>query len=237
MQEEVESTGRLLHPSYLLCVLLRRSVRHDNMSFSLRVRVGLPKRALVENKEEFAGLSDDALVLRFRATRDNRHFTALYQRYVRELFLRVSGVLRDHRAQATDLTQETFLKAYANIDSYRGGDFRAWLFRIGRNECVNYLRSARVRREVITDELPDWVTPQDARDDSESYSMETLSAINRLSAPQRICLKLWSEGYRFEEIAQLTNLPAGAVRSHIQNGKLRFGVLWKRERGLEGTRT
>ena len=42
----------------------------------------------------------------------------------------------------------------------------------------------------------------------------------------RVCLKLWSEGYRFEEIARLTDLPAGSVRSHIQNGKLRFGALW-----------
>lgn len=99
---------------------------------------------------ELTDLSDAALVLRFRATRDNLFFTVLYRRHLREVFLRIRQVLREHRVQATDLTQDTFLKAYSNIESYNGGDFRAWLLRIARNECLNYLQSARVRREVIT---------------------------------------------------------------------------------------
>jgi len=180
--------------------------------------------------EDIAGLTDDAVVLRFRVTRDNLFFTVLYRRHVREVFLRICQVLREHRVQATDLTQETFLKAYANINTYNGGDFRAWVLRIARNECLNYLQSARVRREVITDETPEPASAQAMGDGNSPYSLDTLAVINQLSAPQRVCIKLWSEGYRFEEIARLTNLPAGAVRSHIQNGKLRFGALW-------GTRT
>jgi RNA polymerase sigma-70 factor (ECF subfamily) len=184
----------------------------------------------VSQDSELTDLPDDALVLRFRAMRDNLFFTVLYRRHVREVFLRISRVLREHRVQATDLAQDTFLKAYANIDSYNGGDFRAWLLRIARNECLNYLQSARVRREVITDQTPEPALARWMGDGNAAYSLDTLAVINQLSAPQRVCIKLWSEGYRFEEIARLTNLPAGAVRSHIQNGKLRFGALW-------GTRT
>jgi RNA polymerase sigma-70 factor (ECF subfamily) len=184
----------------------------------------------VSQDNELTDLPDDTLVLRFRATRDNLFFTVLYRRHVREVFLRISRVLREHRVQVNDLTQDTFLKAYTNIDSYKGGDFRAWLLRIARNECLNYLQSARVRREVITDQTPEPASARWTGDSTASYSLDTLAVINQLSAPQRVCLKLWSEGYRFEEIARLTNLPAGAVRSHIQNGKLRFGTLW-------GTRT
>ena len=180
---------------------------------------------------ELTDLPDDALVLRFRAMRDNLFFTVLYRRHVREVFLRISRVLREHRVQATDLAQDTFLKAYANIDSYNGGDFRAWLLRIARNECLNYyLQSARVRREGITDQTSEPASARWMGGGNAAYSLDTLAVINQLSAPQRVCIKLWSEGYRFEEIARLTNLPAGAVRSHIQNGKLRFGALW-------GTRT
>lgn len=189
------------------------------------------------HNDDIAGLSDDAVVLRFRATRDNRWFTALYQRHVREVFYRTSRVLGEHRGLAIDLTQDTFLKAFSKIDSYHAGDFRAWLLRIARNECLNYLQSARVRHEVVTDQTPEPACLPEAGNGSEAYSMETLAIINRLSAPQRVCLKLWSEGYPFEEIARLTSLPASAVKSHIQNGKLRFGALWKRERGLEETRT
>ncbi len=98
--------------------------------------------------------------------------------------------------------------------------------RIARNECLNYLQSARVRREVITDQTPEPASALGIGDGHAPYSLDTLAVINRLSAPQRVCLKLWSEGYRFEEIARLTDLPAGSVRSHIQNGKLRFGALW-----------
>jgi hypothetical protein len=75
----------------------------------------------VFQNNELTDLPDDTLVLRFRATRDNGCFTLLYQRHLREVFLRISRVLREHRVQATDLTQDTFLKAYSNIDSYNGG--------------------------------------------------------------------------------------------------------------------
>src|SRR5215469_10752468 len=91
--------------------------------------------------------------------RDNRYFTLLYQRHAREVYRRIWGVLRGHASQVSDLTQETFLKAYSKIDTYGGGDFRAWLLRIARNEALNYLQSAQVRHEVYTDQAPDSPSP------------------------------------------------------------------------------
>jgi RNA polymerase sigma factor (sigma-70 family) len=60
------------------------------------------------------------------------------------------------RSQAEDAAQETFLKAFAQLKSFEGrGSMEGWLTRIATNTCLNMLRSAKRRPEVVTSDLSD----------------------------------------------------------------------------------
>lgn len=69
-------------------------------------------------------LADDECVRKFRETGDNKCFAELFVRHRKKVFFACRGFFLDHQ-RAEDATQETFLRAYAKIRSFQGGDFAA----------------------------------------------------------------------------------------------------------------
>src|SRR5579862_2826939 len=86
---------------------------------------------------------------------DREAFAFLVERYWDRLYRWLCHLTRDgHNAE--DLAQETFLKAFAALDSFRAGsNFRAWIFRIAHNNFVNQRRATRTNRQPFPLEWPD----------------------------------------------------------------------------------
>ena len=90
---------------------------------------------------------------------DSELFKSLYQEYQSFVYRRAYSMLGDS-VSAEDVTQNTFIKVYRNIHSFRGGEFRIWLFRIVTNACYDELRrrkllhacalSRLMRKQMIT---------------------------------------------------------------------------------------
>lgn len=123
---------------------------------------------------------------------------------------------------ADDLAQDTFVRAFERLGSWRGGSFRAWLFTIARNLAFeSFRRSERERRAVdglalFTD---DRSTPM-----PEVHDLEGLLA--RLGAVERECLVLalgW--GLTNAEIGAILELPVGTVKSHVHRARRRLGPI------------
>jgi RNA polymerase sigma-70 factor (ECF subfamily) len=92
-------------------------------------------------------LPDDRLVELVRAN-DRNAFEALMRRHNRRLFRVTRGVLRDNGA-AEDAVQETYLRAFTHLDSYRPtGKFGAWLMRVALNEALMMRR--RIRGDTVS---------------------------------------------------------------------------------------
>lgn len=90
-------------------------------------------------------LSDDELVLRFRAG-DEQAFAVLYERYVERIYGFIARLLRD-RDVAADVTQEVFVKALGGLRARTvQGSVRSWLFTIARNAAIDYQRRQRTWR-------------------------------------------------------------------------------------------
>src|SRR5262249_484500 len=97
---------------------------------------------------------EEHLLVRAAQEGDRRAFAALVERYWDRLYRWLYHLTHDCHA-AEDLTQETFLKAFAALDSFRAGtNFRAWLFRIGHNSFANQRRVAPRARPPIPEHLP-----------------------------------------------------------------------------------
>jgi RNA polymerase sigma-70 factor, ECF subfamily len=175
-------------------------------------------------------LDDEALVGRYRETREKNLFAELFRRHKRSVFLRCRVAVRN-TATAEDLTQQTFLQALEHVDQFQGGNFRAWLATIAKHLCVRHLRSAAVARETSSDSDLDELVGIDNRSNVQEDN-RVLTILKELSEPQRICLKLaYVDECRHKQIPALTGYSPNAVKSHIQNGARRFRNLWNERYG------
>ncbi len=187
------------------------------------------------------------LIERLRA-RDERAFNELVQTYGR----RVSGlVLRmlGNRAEAEDLTQEVFVQVFKAIGSFRGDSkLSTWIYRIAVNLCKNRSKYLRVRHANEQDELEavaERVPLGDARGanvaqiDRPDEAMAgkqvehiVQNAILKIDPTFRECLILCDvEELSYQEIGEITGLPAGTVKSRIFRARAQLKEIVERELG------
>jgi RNA polymerase sigma-70 factor (ECF subfamily) len=135
-------------------------------------------------------------------------------------------------ADADDLLQETFLKAYRFWDKYEPGtNIRAWLFRIMKNSYINrYRKETKEPATVDYNEIENfYATVKDRASDSNDLQ-ETLygnlldddvaSAVSDLPEDFRTVVILCDiEGLSYEEIAGFVDIPLGTVRSRLHRGR------------------
>lgn len=122
-------------------------------------------------------------------------------------------------ALADDLSQQVFLQAWKALPQLHDpGKFGPWLKRLAVNEWLQYAR----RNDPVRDasELCNEAT---ASDDPARIAMDLDAALATLAHDARLCIILaYHEGMTHDEIAQLTDIPVGTVKSHIRRGTLRL---------------
>ena len=170
---------------------------------------------------------DQLLVERAQAG-DQQAFEKLVSKYQRKLNRLLSRLVRDH-GDVEDVVQETFIKAYRALPSFRGDSaFYTWLYRIGINTAKNYLvardRRAPTSTEFDADEaeafedaspLHDINTPERVLH-SKQIGQTVNAAMEALPEELRSAIVLREiDGLSYEEIALEMNCPIGTVRSRI----------------------
>lgn len=170
---------------------------------------------------------DLALVERARQG-DKRAFARLVEKYHRRLLRLLSRMLRNQE-DIEDIAQETFIKAYRALPSFRGdAAFYTWLYRIGVNTAKNHLASRGKQLPTVSDQMFDEDSEQEERfavedintPESELLSKQVAYAVNEaieaLPEELRTAITLREmEGLSYEEIAIAMNCPIGTVRSRI----------------------
>ena len=170
--------------------------------------------------------SDQALVERVQQG-DRSAFDMLVVRYQHKVVKLIMRYVRD-QAEAQDVAQEAFIKAYRAIPRFRGDSaFYTWLYRIAINTAKNHLVAAR-RRPLDYDmdiqdpeqydmhaRLKDVDTPEGTLL-SEEIRETVNRAIEALPEDLRTAIMLRElEGMSYEEIATAMECPVGTVRSRI----------------------
>ncbi len=127
------------------------------------------------------------------------------------------ALLRD-QDRADDLVQDTLVRGLDKVHLFRSGDLRAWLFTIMHNQYVNYIRRYVRQREAILVEKVQLASPAPQLPNLELRELE--KAIARLSEEQRETLLLITlEGMKYEEAAQVCDVPIGTIRSRLNRAR------------------
>lgn len=155
------------------------------------------------------------------ARRDPEAFGELVRRYQHKIFNFVYRMLGD-REEAEDLTQETFLRAFKALPTFRAGArFSPWLYRVATNATLNLLRGRRRTApwdsdlEVVS-KLP---SPEHIVEGRETASL-LASLILELPAHYRTVLVLRHVNeLSYQEIAQALDLPLGTVKARLYRAR------------------
>jgi RNA polymerase sigma-70 factor (ECF subfamily) len=175
----------------------------------------------------------DLILLERAREGDLNAFNDLVDCYQDHLWSLVVRMVPD-RDQAADAVQEAFFSAYRNMASFRGGSVRSWLSRICVNAAMDAQR-ARKRRPVSPyPELEDdtWQPPAGDEADPERLALtaERARALDQalalITTDQRNAIVLFDiEGYDYAEIADMTGVSLGTVKSRIHRGRLSLRAL------------
>jgi RNA polymerase sigma-70 factor (ECF subfamily) len=158
---------------------------------------------------------------------DRPAFAGLVERYWDRLYRWLYHLTRDRHA-AEDLTQETFLKAFAGLARFQAGtNFPAWLFRIAHNNFANHYRAVQRGRVPLAEALP----ARGQGPAEEAQSRETIQsvagAVGRLPSEYRSVLLLRiDEGLSFRQIADVLGLTEETARWRVFKARQKLlGIL------------
>jgi len=183
---------------------------------------------------EYAELDDPTLATLAAQGREGA-FRELLSRYERPVFSLVYRMVRD-RTLAEDLAQEAFIRAFNAIESYKSGyKFSNWIFKIANNHTIDYLRKRKLdtvsidgsphasseeevsRTRLVVESAAE--TPHEFVEHKE-LGGQIEEAIGELRADYRTAILLRHvEGYAYDEIAEIMDLPLGTVKTYLHRAR------------------
>lgn len=160
--------------------------------------------------------TDSELIAQVIAAGNQHAYGVLVDRYqgaLRRFFLHQTC---GDTALSDDLAQDSFVKAYTSIRSFRGdSQFSTWLFRIAYNVWCDHLR-----RQKTTIDIEQAKAVKQLSTVSTGLSLDLQKALAILSETERLCVTLQIvDGYSIDEISHITSMPQGTVKSHLFRGK------------------
>ena len=177
---------------------------------------------------------DFSLVAQVAISGNRRAFDELVRRYqspVRRFFL--NQTLGDSQL-SDDLSQDTFIKAYTSIASFRGlASFQTWLMRIAYNVFYDYRRkmsNERMETSDVSEAIRDGraATHSSLLTTHSSLSIDLYAALSLLKPEERSCITLQLiDGHQVDKIAEITGIPANTVKSHLKRGKDKLAIYLK----------
>jgi RNA polymerase sigma-70 factor, ECF subfamily len=179
---------------------------------------------------------DEAELIRFAQKGDLDAFNRLVLTY-QELAYNLAYRMLSDPDGAADAAQNAFLSAYRNLNSYRGGSFKAWVLRMVTNNCYDELR--RRHRHPTTPlspiddqdeeeiESPRWMADDKPSPEESLEQVELSDAVQHCLANlpedfRAVIVMVDIEGLDYQEVSQAINKPLGTIKSRVARARLRL---------------
>lgn len=189
-------------------------------------------KAIVPSAERKKEADDDLIIVEKVQAGDVDAFDILIRKY-RERVYSVIYNLTSNREDASDLAQDTFIKAFQSINRFKGkSSFFTWLYRIALNTTLTHLRKNKLRRFFSFEKMVDedhsagFIDSMTSDSDSDKAALmselqEKLNdAFQKLSVKHRTVITLFEiDGLSHKEISDIVGCSVGTVRSRLHYAK------------------
>ncbi len=186
----------------------------------------------MHNQVKHSALSDEELLVAYRASGDNNWLGYLLKRYTTLLLGVALKYLKD-KDMAEDAVQQVFMKALTHLPAEPVNNFKGWLYVLMRNHCLQLLRD----KTLFTDDsaiasLHAAETDNEDMQWHEHTLLQMNQAIELLNEEQKTAIVLfYLKKYTYEQIIAHTGHTFMQVKSHIQNGKRNLKTLLLKKLG------
>lgn len=162
---------------------------------------------------------NDAVLVRRVLDGQRDAYTDLVRRHQDVIYRHLRGMGLDHDT-ALDIAQDSFVRAYDRLAECRDqAHFRAWLFRIARNLCLDYLKNVR-RAMVPFSDVEGSESLEDGRVDTTDLELTMRAALERLPPALREAFLLKHDaGYTYDEVAEMTDASPSAVKMRVHRAR------------------
>lgn len=175
-----------------------------------------------------AAISDSILISQVVIFQNKQAFDSLVKKYqspIRRFFLNLTA---GNGSLSDDLAQETFIKVYNSLNGFLyKSSFSTWLFRIACNVFYDYIRSHKESQSL---ESAEQIAICESGFESHSGGIKSdiHLAMEILKPNERICITLfYMEDRPIEQVALMTGMPQGTVKSHLSRAKNKMAIFLK----------
>ena len=138
-----------------------------------------------------------------------------------KLYWHVRKIVLDHD-DTDDILQNVFLKAWNNIDSFRGeSSLFTWLYRIATNESLTFLAQKKKRKGFFSISDNDYLLEKlnaDSYFDGDDIQRKLMEAVVRLPEKQRLVFNMkYFDGMKYEDISEILNVTTGALKASFHH--------------------
>ncbi len=157
----------------------------------------------------------------------------LIDKYSNLIFSICYNITKDY-FQSEDLAQDTFLSAYRNMDSFKGGNEKAWICKIATNKCLDYVkRGARntypTEDEYFTNVQSEQMSIEDRCADN-MVKERLYELCSSLKPPyDQVAVKYFCEEITVVEIAVIEDKPVKTIQTQVYRAKGMLKKLWRKE--------
>lgn len=149
--------------------------------------------------------------------RQREAFECIVKAYSEQLYWQIRRMVLSHD-DANDILQNTFIKAWTNIEYFRGdAKMSTWLYRIALNECLTFLNKQRAANQLSIDEADAEILEKlegDSYFDGDNTQKTFLRAIHSLPKKQQIVFNLkYFKDLKYEEISEIVGTSVGALKA------------------------
>ena len=161
---------------------------------------------------------EEDVVRRLRDSKTRRDaFSEIVTAYSEKLYWHIRKMVLGHE-DANDMLQNTFLKAWLNLDSFRGdAKLSTWIYKIAVNECITFLNKQRAQNNVPLDDTDGYLLQTLKADDyfdGDELDMKFQQAILNLPEKQRLVFNMkYKEEMKYEEMSEILGTSVGALKA------------------------
>ena len=146
-----------------------------------------------------------------------RAFNKVMRHYSQPLYWQIRRMVIDHE-NTNDILQETFIKAWININHFRGdAKLSTWLYKIAINESITFLNKERNKQTTSIDDEDSFLINNLQADDwfdGNDLQLELQKAINRLPEKQRLVFNMrYFDEMKYEDMSEILGTSVGAIKA------------------------
>jgi len=205
----------------------QRNIKKSKSAPQKKPRQSQPGQQPKVPDKKIQSRTEDAQLIRAALDGDQAAFKQLMEKYHDSIYHLIYRIIRN-KGLVEDLTQETFVKAFASLKSFNEEyAFSTWLYKIATNSSIDYIRKRKLETFSIdkplvseesdyTLELPDTTYQPDKTIIQHQRTKLIEEAINQLPEKyKRVIILRHNEDRDYADIARILKLPIGTVKAHI----------------------